>query len=92
MPVQPGTALSGGKASVTVSVGLVAPPASEGIVRCGLPFSSVRMISSLDHVVSRTPLGRLATMDEVAEATEFLLFNGAVNGVNLPVDGGWLLT
>ena len=46
----------------------------------------------LDHVVSRTPLGRLATMDEVAEATEFLLFNGAVNGVNLPVDGGWLLT
>jgi len=46
----------------------------------------------LDHVVSRTPLGRLATMDEVAEATEFLLFNGAVNGVTLPVDGGWLLT
>jgi len=45
----------------------------------------------LDHVISRTPLGRLATMEEVAAATEFLLFNGAVNGVNLPVDGGWLL-
>ena len=46
----------------------------------------------LDHVISRTPIGRLATMEQVAEATEFLLFNRAVNGVNLPVDGGWLLT
>jgi NAD(P)-dependent dehydrogenase (short-subunit alcohol dehydrogenase family) len=46
----------------------------------------------LDHVTSRTPIGRLATMDEIAGATEFLLFNGAVNGVNLAVDGGWLLT
>jgi NAD(P)-dependent dehydrogenase (short-subunit alcohol dehydrogenase family) len=45
----------------------------------------------LDHIVSRTPLGRLATMTEVAEATEFLLSNGGVNGVNLAVDGGWLL-
>jgi NAD(P)-dependent dehydrogenase (short-subunit alcohol dehydrogenase family) len=45
----------------------------------------------LDHVVSRTPLGRLATMDAVSDATEFLLRNPAVTGVNLPVDGGWLL-
>jgi NAD(P)-dependent dehydrogenase (short-subunit alcohol dehydrogenase family) len=46
----------------------------------------------LDHVISRTPLGRLATMTEVAGATEFLLSNGGVNGVNLAVDGGWMLT
>lgn len=46
----------------------------------------------LDHVVSRTPLGRLATTDEVVGATEFLLTNGGVNGVNLAVDGGWMLT
>jgi NAD(P)-dependent dehydrogenase (short-subunit alcohol dehydrogenase family) len=45
----------------------------------------------LEHVVSRTPLGRLATMADVADATEFLLRNRSVNGVNLPVDGGWLL-
>jgi NAD(P)-dependent dehydrogenase (short-subunit alcohol dehydrogenase family) len=45
----------------------------------------------LDHVVSRTPIRRLATMDDIAEAVEFLLRNSAVNGVNLPVDGGWLL-
>jgi NAD(P)-dependent dehydrogenase (short-subunit alcohol dehydrogenase family) len=45
----------------------------------------------LDHVTSRTPGGRLATMADVADAVEFLLRNPAVNGVNLPVDGGWLL-
>jgi NAD(P)-dependent dehydrogenase (short-subunit alcohol dehydrogenase family) len=45
----------------------------------------------LEGVVARTPLGRLATMDDVAGAAEFLLENRAVNGVNLEVDGGWLL-
>jgi NAD(P)-dependent dehydrogenase (short-subunit alcohol dehydrogenase family) len=45
----------------------------------------------LEAVRARTPLGRLVTMSEVAAAAAFLLENGAVNGVNLPVDGGWLL-
>jgi NAD(P)-dependent dehydrogenase (short-subunit alcohol dehydrogenase family) len=46
----------------------------------------------LDHVVARTPIGRTATMAEIAGATEFLLHNGGVNGINLVVDGGWMLT
>jgi NAD(P)-dependent dehydrogenase (short-subunit alcohol dehydrogenase family) len=46
----------------------------------------------LDGLISRTPIGRLATMDDVADATLFLLDNQSVNGVNLDVDGGWLLT
>jgi NAD(P)-dependent dehydrogenase (short-subunit alcohol dehydrogenase family) len=45
----------------------------------------------LAAVVDRTPIGRLATMAELADASIFLLENGAVNGVNLEVDGGWLL-
>ena len=45
----------------------------------------------LEAVCARTPLGRLVTMSEVAGAAAFLLENGAVNGVNLAVDGGWLL-
>ena len=43
------------------------------------------------HVIARTPLGRLVTMQEIVHAVEFLLFNSGVNGVNLAVDGGWLL-
>jgi NAD(P)-dependent dehydrogenase (short-subunit alcohol dehydrogenase family) len=45
----------------------------------------------LDAVVARTPIGRLATMAEVVDATVFLLENGAMNGANLYVDGGWML-
>jgi len=46
----------------------------------------------LERVRVRTPLGRLVTMNEVVGATLFLLDNKGVNGVNLYVDGGWLLT
>jgi NAD(P)-dependent dehydrogenase (short-subunit alcohol dehydrogenase family) len=42
-------------------------------------------------VVARTPTGKLATMEDVVGATEFLLENPAINGVNLYVDGGWML-
>jgi NAD(P)-dependent dehydrogenase (short-subunit alcohol dehydrogenase family) len=40
-------------------------------------------------LVQRTPIGRLVTMAEVVAASRFLLENGAMNGVNLAVDGGW---
>ena len=43
-----------------------------------------------DALVSRTPTGKLVTMAEVVGATSFLLENAAINGINLPVDGGWL--
>jgi len=43
------------------------------------------------HIVARTPLGRLVTMQEIVHSVEFLLENSGVNGVNLAVDGGWLL-
>lgn len=46
---------------------------------------------ALTRTIARTPIGRLATMQEVVGATLFLLDNGGVNGVNLNVDGGWLL-
>jgi len=41
-------------------------------------------------LVQRTPTGRLVTMEQVVDASRFLLENGAINGVNLAVDGGWL--
>ena len=45
----------------------------------------------LERVRVRTPTGRLAAMADVASATVFLLDNKSVNGINLYVDGGWLL-
>jgi NAD(P)-dependent dehydrogenase (short-subunit alcohol dehydrogenase family) len=45
----------------------------------------------LENVAERTPIGRAVTMDEIVGACAFLLENGGVNGVNLAVDGGWML-
>jgi len=42
-------------------------------------------------LVDRTPIGRLVTMAEVVNASRFLLENRAINGINLRVDGGWML-
>jgi NAD(P)-dependent dehydrogenase (short-subunit alcohol dehydrogenase family) len=48
--------------------------------------------SDNSHIVSRTPIGRSVTMEEIVHSVMFLLDNTGVNGVNLAVDGGWLLT
>jgi NAD(P)-dependent dehydrogenase (short-subunit alcohol dehydrogenase family) len=45
----------------------------------------------LERVTQRTPIGRPVRMAEVVGAALFLLENGGVSGVNLAVDGGWLL-
>jgi len=42
-------------------------------------------------LVDRTPTGRLVTMADVVNASRFLLENRAMNGINLRVDGGWML-
>jgi len=45
----------------------------------------------IESVTNRTPIGRPVTMVEIVGAARFLLENGGVNGVNLAVDGGWML-
>jgi NAD(P)-dependent dehydrogenase (short-subunit alcohol dehydrogenase family) len=45
----------------------------------------------LQRIIDRTPIKRLATMKDVTDGTIFLLDNSSVNGINLEIDGGWLL-
>lgn len=45
--------------------------------------------AAIAKYTAETPLGRLARMDEIVDAVVFLLENGAVDGVDLIVDGGW---
>lgn len=40
-------------------------------------------------IINRVPMGRFASPADVAEAIEFLATASFVNGVCLPVDGGW---
>ena len=94
--------------SITVStvnggvVGLVTALASEmapirvnalhpGIVG-NSPFWADKPAGVLDGYVARTPTGRLATMEDIVGAVDFLLENRGVNATNLYVDGGWLVT
>jgi NAD(P)-dependent dehydrogenase (short-subunit alcohol dehydrogenase family) len=47
---------------------------------------------AIANIEKRTPGGRLATTEDVVGAVDFLFMNRGVNGINLVIDGGWLLT
>jgi NAD(P)-dependent dehydrogenase (short-subunit alcohol dehydrogenase family) len=49
-----------------------------------------RDVPSHPHVAA-TPIGRLVTMAEVADATDFLLRNAGMNAQDLYIDGGFLI-
>lgn len=45
-----------------------------------------------ESVLAKTPTGRPVLMAHIVDAVRFLLENPSMNGVNLTVDGGWLLS
>ena len=49
-------------------------------------------ILNTEGIIKRTPLGRLGSPEEIAQAALFLVSENAsyITGVTLPVDGGWL--
>jgi NAD(P)-dependent dehydrogenase (short-subunit alcohol dehydrogenase family) len=47
---------------------------------------------AIANIEKRTPGGRLATTEDVVGSVDFLFTNRGVNGINLVIDGGWLLT
>lgn len=89
------TTVNGGVTGVVHSLAVELAPIRVNAIHPGIvgdsPAWSGKPQAVLEAVRARTPLGRLVTMDEIADASTFLLENGAVNGVNLEVDGGWLL-
>ena len=56
------------------------------------PFWSGKPEGVLDGYISRTPTKRLASMEDIVGAVDFLLENRGVNATNLYVDGGWMVT
>jgi len=53
------------------------------------PYWSAKPAPVLEGHRAKTPTGRLPSMADIVDAVVFLLTNRSVNGVNLPVDGGW---
>jgi len=90
------TTVNGGVASLVKTLAVELAPIRVNAVHPGIvgdsPAWHGKPPEVLQRVVARTPLGRLVTMSEVVSSVLFLLDNTAVNGVNLFVDGGWMLT
>jgi NAD(P)-dependent dehydrogenase (short-subunit alcohol dehydrogenase family) len=86
------TTVNGGISSLIRTLAIELAPIRFNAIHPGIigdsPFWSGK---PLDAVVARTPTKRLATKEEVVDATVFLLENRAMNGTNLYVDGGWML-
>jgi NAD(P)-dependent dehydrogenase (short-subunit alcohol dehydrogenase family) len=84
------TAFNGGIATLINTLAVEMAPRRINAVHPGVVGDSPKWLAVRDthpHI-ARTPIGRLVTIDEVADATEFLLTNRGVNGINLFVDGG----
>ena len=89
------TAVNGAVTSMVRTLAVELAPVRVNALHPGIvgdsPAWSGKPAEVLERVRARTPTGRLATMSEVADAVVFLLDNQSVNGVNLNIDGGWLL-
>jgi NAD(P)-dependent dehydrogenase (short-subunit alcohol dehydrogenase family) len=89
------TTVNGGVTGLVHTLAVELAPVRVNAIHPGIvgdsPYWADKPPAVLEAIRARTPLGRLATMDEIVDASIFLLENGAVNGVNLDVDGGWLL-
>jgi NAD(P)-dependent dehydrogenase (short-subunit alcohol dehydrogenase family) len=87
--------VNGGVTGLVHSLAVELAPVRCNAVHPGIvgdsPYWSAKGEAALEPVRNRTPGGRLVTMADVVGAVVFLLENRSVNGVNLAVDGGWLL-
>jgi NAD(P)-dependent dehydrogenase (short-subunit alcohol dehydrogenase family) len=87
------SAFNGGITALVRTLAIELAPHRINALHPGVVGDSPRWRDVLDHPhVQRTPLGRLVTMQEVADATDFLLRNSGVNAQNLIIDGGLLAT
>ena len=89
------TTVNGGVTGLVHTLAVELAPIRVNAIHPGIvgdsPYWHGKPPEVLERIVARTPIGRLPTMDEIGDAVTFLLENGAVNGINLNVDGGWLL-
>ncbi|GAB2557787.1 SDR family oxidoreductase [Kribbella endophytica] len=83
------TATNGGVSALARTMAVELAPVRVNVLHPGVVGDSPKWEGSdLAHVVNRTPIGRTVTVDEVVDAVDFLLRNGAVNAVDLELDGG----
>jgi NAD(P)-dependent dehydrogenase (short-subunit alcohol dehydrogenase family) len=87
------TAFNGGISGLVRTLALELAPHRVNAIHPGIVGDSPKWREFTNHpAIARTPIGRLVTMAEIADATDFLLRNTGVNGIDLYVEGGMLVT
>jgi NAD(P)-dependent dehydrogenase (short-subunit alcohol dehydrogenase family) len=86
--------VNGGVSGLVTSLATELAPKRVNAIHPGIvgdsPFWSDKA-AAIEAVKDRTPIGRNVAMADIVDAVDFLLRNRSVNGVDLYVDGGWLL-
>jgi NAD(P)-dependent dehydrogenase (short-subunit alcohol dehydrogenase family) len=83
------TTFNAGISGLVRTLALELAPIRINAIHPGVVGDSLRWRHMSDHpAIARTPLGRLVTMAEIANATDFLLSNTGVSAVDLIIDGG----
>jgi len=88
------TSVNGGVTAMVRTFALELAPVRVNAIHPGIVGDSPAWENAgevLERTRQRTPTGRLVTMDDVTDAAVFLLENRGMNGVNLEVDGGWVM-
>lgn len=87
------TAFNGGISSLVKTLAIELAPHRINAIHPGVVGDSPKWKAVENHpATARTPIGRLVTLAEVADATDFLLTNAGVNAIDLYVDGGMRVT
>ena len=88
------SAVNGGVSGLVSSLAVQLAPIRVNALHPGIvgdsPFWSGKT-EATDRVRAATPTGRNVAMADIVDAVDFLLRNRSVNGIDLYVDGGWLL-
>lgn len=87
------TVINGGVGGLLKTLAVEIAPHRVNAIHPGIVGDSPKWRDVPNHPhVPRTPIGRLVTMAEVADAVDFLLTNTGINAQDLHIDGGVLVT
>jgi len=87
------TTFNAGVSGLVRTLALELAPIRINALHPGVVGDSSRWRDQPDHpAIARTPLGRLVTIAEIVDATDFLLTNTGANAIDLMIDGGMRAT
>jgi NAD(P)-dependent dehydrogenase (short-subunit alcohol dehydrogenase family) len=88
------TTVNGGVSGLVRTLAIELAPIRVNAIHPGIVGDSPYWANNhamLERVKERTPTRRLVTMQDITQSVVFLLENPAINGIELNVDGGWIL-